>query len=82
MRSKEFREPRRIRQAAFTLVEVSIVLGIIVILVAIAAPTWIRQREISRSKACQQNLTRIGDAKEMYAMEFRASNGAPIVYPG
>ena len=52
------------RVKAFTLLEVLIVLAIIGIIVSIAAYTWFRQREISRGRACQENLTKISDAKE------------------
>ncbi|MGI8907248.1 MAG: prepilin-type N-terminal cleavage/methylation domain-containing protein [Candidatus Sumerlaeaceae bacterium] len=65
----------------FTLVEIVIVVAIIAIVVGIAAPTWFRQREISRATACQENLGKIDHAIEQYAMEFRLSNGAPINYP-
>ena len=69
------------RVKAFTLLEVLIVLAIIGIIVSIAAYTWFRQREISRGRACQENLTKISDAKEQYAMEFNVPNGAAIVWP-
>ncbi|MGC8741473.1 MAG: prepilin-type N-terminal cleavage/methylation domain-containing protein [Candidatus Sumerlaeaceae bacterium] len=64
-----------------TLIEVVIVLAIIAIIVAIAAPTWLRQRENARGIACQENLVKISQAKEQYAMEFRLSNGGTLVYP-
>lgn len=66
------------RSKAFTLVEIIIVAGIISIIVAIAAPTWFRQREISRARACQENLAKIDAAKEQYALEFKASNGSSV----
>ncbi len=69
------------RQRGLTLIEVVIVLAIIAIIVAIAAPTWIRQRENARGVACQENLAKISQAKEQYAMEFRLSNGGTLVYP-
>jgi prepilin-type N-terminal cleavage/methylation domain-containing protein len=69
------------RAKAFTLLEVIIVLAIIGLIVAIAAATWFRQREISRGRACQENLTKISDAKEQYAMEFNVPNGSTIAWP-
>jgi hypothetical protein len=36
---------------------------------------------MSRGIACQENLAKISDAKEQYAMEFRISNGSSITYP-
>ena len=53
----------------FTLVEIMIVVAILGIILGIAAPTWIRQREQSRTRACQENLTKIQGAKEQWAME-------------
>ena len=63
---------------AFTLVEIMVVIAVIAIVVAIATPTWLRQREISRGKGCQENLYKIDGAKEQYAIEFRASNGTTV----
>jgi prepilin-type N-terminal cleavage/methylation domain-containing protein len=54
-----------------TLVEIMVVLAIIGIIVMIAIPGWIRQRESSRGVACQENLTKIEYAKEMYAFEHK-----------
>lgn len=70
------------RPKGFTLVEIVIVLAIISIIVAIAAPTWLRQRETSRARACQENLTKISGAVEVYAAEFRLANGSAITFPG
>ena len=65
----------------FTLIEIVVVIAIIAIVIAIAAPTWWRQREVSRATACQENLMRIDQAIEQYAIEFKVSNGAPVAYP-
>lgn len=65
-------------RGGFTLVEIIIVLAIIGIVIAIAAPTWFRQREISRGNACQENLHKINGAIEQYAMDFRAGQGDPV----
>jgi prepilin-type N-terminal cleavage/methylation domain-containing protein len=72
--------PRK-SETGFTLVEIMIVLAITGIIVAIAAPTWFRQREISRAISCQENLYKIYGAAEQYALEFRLNTGAPINYP-
>lgn len=53
----------------FTLVEIMIVVAIIGIIIAIAIPGFLRAREISRSRACQENLHKIEGAKEQYALE-------------
>lgn len=69
---------RRAHYHGFTLVEIMIVLGIISIIVAIAVPAWLRQRENSRSRACQENLAKIDGAKEQWALENRLSNGTTV----
>ena len=62
----------------FTLVEIMIVVAIIGILIAIAVPGFLRARENSRGRACQENLTKIDGAKEQWALELKHSNDTPI----
>ena len=62
----------------FTLVEIMIVVAIIGIIIAIAVPAFLRARENSRGRACQENLTKIDGAKEQYAIEFKYGNGQGI----
>ncbi|MFH0793313.1 MAG: prepilin-type N-terminal cleavage/methylation domain-containing protein [bacterium] len=59
----------------FTLVEIMIVVAIIGILIAIAIPGFVRARETSRARACQENLTKIDGAKEQWALENNAAQG-------
>jgi type II secretion system protein G len=68
------------RQSAkgFTLVEIMIVVAIIGIIIAIAVPAFLRARENSRGRACQENLSKIDGAKEQYALEFNLSNGSSV----
>ncbi len=71
----------------FTLVEIMIVVAIIGIIIAIAVPAFLRARENARGQACQENLSKIDGAKEMYALEFRLSNGSGVdfqnlIFPG
>ncbi len=61
-----------------TLIEIIVVLFIFSILLLIAIPSWMRQREHARSRACQENLTRIDGAKEIYALENNSSQGAVV----
>lgn len=59
----------------FTLVEIMIVVAIIGIIIAIAVPAFLRARENSRGRACQENLSKIDGSKEQYALEFNIGNG-------
>ncbi len=62
----------------FTLVEIMIVVAIIGIIIAIAVPAFLRARENSRGRACQENLTKIDGAKEQYALENKLGQGAVV----
>ncbi len=75
---RTLRGRRRAHYHGFTMIEIMIVLGIFGIIIAIAAPTWLRQRENSRSRACQENLAKIDGAKEQWALENRLSNGTTV----
>lgn len=63
---------------AFTLVEIMIVVAIIGIIIAIAVPAFLRARENSRGRACQENLAKIDGAKEQYGLEQKIKNGDSI----
>ena len=61
---------RRTR-AAFTLVELLVVIGIIALLMAILLPSLSRAREQSRRVKCLANLRSLGHAMYLYANDFR-----------
>jgi prepilin-type N-terminal cleavage/methylation domain-containing protein len=63
------------RRAAFTLVELMVVISIIVVLMAIALPVFSRARESARQTACMANLYQLAMAVRMYRMDMGA-------YPG
>lgn len=62
----------------FTLVEILIVVAIIGILISIAIPGFLRARENSRGRACQENLQKIDGAVEQWALENNQSNGSTV----
>lgn len=67
-------ERRSVR--GFTVIEIMIVIAIIGIVVAIAAPTWVRARSQSRMKTCQENLSKLDSAKEQWALANNKTPGA------
>lgn len=62
--------------AAFTLVEIMIVVGVIGLLAAIAVPNFFKARENARTKSCINNLRLIDQAKQQWAMELNRRNTA------
>ena len=61
-------------RAAFTLVEIMIVVAIIGLLAAIAIPNFIKARNASQKAACVANLRTIDGAKATWALEQKKSN--------
>jgi len=53
-------------------------MGIFGIVLMIAVPTWLKQRELARGTACQENLKKIDSSKEQYALETNTSNGSTV----
>lgn len=66
------------RKRAFTLIEVMIVMMIITILLEIAVPNFLRSRASSQKGTCISNLKHIDAAKEEWAMDTGAPQGAAV----
>ena len=67
------------RKRNFTLVEIMIVVAIIGLLAAIAIPSFVKARNVSRKNACINNLRLIDAGKEQWALETNADVGASVV---
>jgi prepilin-type N-terminal cleavage/methylation domain-containing protein len=66
------------RSRAFTLVELMMVVSIISVLFAIAAPNIRGARERAQGRGCIRNLRVIDSAKEQYAIDNRLAQGATM----
>ena len=68
----------RIRHAAFTLVEMMIVVAIIALLAAITVPSFLRARKRSQATMVKNDLRLIDSAIAQYAIETMKTTGDPV----
>ncbi|MCX8052732.1 MAG: prepilin-type N-terminal cleavage/methylation domain-containing protein [Armatimonadetes bacterium] len=66
------------RRKGFTLLEIMIVILIIVAILGIAWPNWMKARESARTQTCLSNLRQVSTAKEHFAMENKKTTGEPV----
>jgi len=75
------RYPDRLRAARVA--TIAAIIGILYIVVyAVMTPSFYRARLTSQKNACRGNMCMVDSATEQWAMETRATNGAPIDVPG
>ena len=65
---------RHSAKAAFTLVEIMIVVAIIGLLAAVAIPNLVKARKDAQKAACINNLKTIQGAKEVWALEMKKTD--------
>jgi prepilin-type N-terminal cleavage/methylation domain-containing protein len=68
----------RLARAAFTLVEIMIVISLIALLAAIALPGFLRARERSQAVRIRNDLRVIENAVDQYAIETNKKAGDPV----
>lgn len=71
---------RSVKKKGFTLVEVMIVVSLIAMLLAIAAPSFVKTRDTARTNACLSNLKALDGAKMQWAMERQKNDGDTVTW--
>src|SRR5436190_21202167 len=68
------------KTAAFTLVEIMVVVAIIALLASIAVPNFLRARKRSQATRILEDLRIIDSAIDQYAIENNKAGGADVVW--
>ena len=66
--------------AAFSLVELMIVVAVIGLLAAIAVPSYVRARTQSQVNVCINNLRQIDDASQEWALDHQKAPDANVLF--
>ena len=72
------KQTNNLHQAAFTLIEIMIVVAIIGLLAAIAIPNFVSARARAQANACINNLRQIDAAANQFALEKGRQTGSAI----
>ena len=67
---------KKLHRAAFTLVEIMIVVAIIGMLAAIAIPNFVKARNTAQANACINNMRQMDSAIQQWALETGQQNTA------
>ena len=70
---------KKLRRAAFTLVEIMIVVAIIGMLAAIAIPNFVKARNTAQANACINNMRQIDAAIQQWALDRGKRDTDPVV---
>ncbi len=73
---------QRSRAHAFTLIEILVVIGIVVMLAGLLFPVFNSAREGARTTSCASNLRQIGQAMSLYASDHRQRYPVVETSPG
>jgi|SRR5579871_1463066 len=71
--------PQQRRQAAFTLVEIMIVVAIIGLLAALALPGFVKARKQSQGRRIMNDCRQMDAAIDQWALETGQTDGSPII---
>jgi len=70
---------KKFLQAAFTLIEIMIVVNVLGVLLIIAIPRWIHARAQGQAKTCSKNLLVIDRAKQQWALDNKIPNNSSTI---
>lgn len=67
-------------RAAFTLIDLIVSIGVMVVLISLLAPSLRAARESARRVSCSSNIRQVGYAMQMYASDFNGHIPGSIFY--